>query len=165
MAITIKQNSDGTTSFHSEADGYAVALLGGVASPTTGTTAKYRGQIYAQISVAGGTDTAGGLVAWLIPTTFTNGVLVNEAILNVTTGSSGACSVSIGTAANGTTSSANLIDTLSVASTGTFDNYTDKGTNGKSRQKLTSGQYITMSTASGASSGLVATLTIGFVPL
>lgn len=166
MAVSIRQHTDGSMSLLAENDSIGVLRVGGLA-PTPGTAAKYRGQIYAQIPLVAGTDTAGGIVAWAIPTEYnTNGVLINDCIIDVTTIATAACSVSIGVAANATTSSANLIDTLDVHSaTGTFDNYTDKGTNGKSRQKFTSGKYVTVSTASGASAGLVGTLTIGYVPL
>jgi len=57
----------------------------------------------------------------------------------------------------------NLIDTLSVAAVGIFDNVTDKGTNGKTRQRVAPGQVVTGSTASGASAGLVGNLYLDYV--
>jgi len=90
-------------------------------------------------------------------------VIVTGVLVDVTTQSSGACTISIGTSATGTTSSANLIDTLSVAAAGSFDNITDKGTNGKSRQRLAVGSYVTGSTASGASAGLVGNAYITYI--
>jgi hypothetical protein len=99
-------------------------------------------------------DTAGGCFAWANPEGAS--ILIERVVIDVTTKSTGAGTLSVGTAANGTTSSANLIDTLDVGTAaGTFDNLTDGGTLGKSRQKLTSGQSVTGSKASGALAGLV----------
>jgi hypothetical protein len=78
--------------------------------------------------------------------------------LDVTTQSAGACTVSIGGAANGTTLNATLISGQSVAATGTFTKATPPV------QKIANGTWITASTASGASSGLVGQVYIEFVP-
>ena len=73
------------------------------------------------------------------------------------TKSTGACTIDVGTTAvSAATSSDNLIDGLDTGTAiGTFDNITDKGTNGKSRQKLASGKWVTASMASGAAAGTV----------
>ena len=114
------------------------------------------------IAITGGTDTGGGLFAWQNPEGAQ--IHINEVLLYVTTQSTGSCSVEIGTTAtNATTASNNLIDTLSVATTGLYDNYTDKGSNGKTRQTLASGKWVTGSTVSGASAGLVAVVYITYV--
>jgi hypothetical protein len=48
------------------------------------------------------------------------------------------------------------MDGLDVnGATGVFDNVTDKGTNGKSRQRIATGKWVTGSKASGASAGIV----------
>jgi hypothetical protein len=44
-----------------------------------------------------------------------------------------------------------------------FDHCTDKGSNGKSRQTLASGKWITASKASGATAGLVGYAYIQYV--
>ena len=63
---------------------------------------------------------------------------------------------SFGTAANGTTSSANLIDTYALGGTEkVVNNIDDKSTNGKSVQKMTLSQFVTM-TGSASTAGLVA---------
>ena len=100
-------------------------------------------------------DTAGGVFAWQNPESTV--ILIDRLVLDVTTKTTGACTVDIGTTAtSATTSSDTLIDGLDInAATGTFDNITDKGTNGKSRQRLASGKWVTGSVASGASAGLV----------
>jgi len=62
----------------------------------------------------------------------------------VLTKSTGAANASFGTAANGTTSSANLIDTYAIGGTEkVVNNIDDKSTNGKSVQKMTTSQFIT----------------------
>jgi hypothetical protein len=99
-------------------------------------------------------DTGGGIFAWQNPEA--TAIIVDSVVIDVTTPSSGACSVSVGTTSTGaTTSSANLIDTQSVAAAGQLDNISNKGTNGKSSGKVAAGKWITASTASGASAGLV----------
>lgn len=100
-------------------------------------------------------DTGGAALSWQNPEGVA--IIIDRLELDVTTVTTGAGTISVGTTAtNGTTSSANLIDTLDVnAATGLFDNITDKGTLGKSRQKLASGKWVTGSKASGALAGLV----------
>jgi len=99
-------------------------------------------------------DTAGGVFAW--QNTEDSAVLVHRVLLDVTTQTSGACTVDVGmTATNATTSADNLIDGLSLATAGLYDNIEDQGTNGTSRQKVAAGKWITGSKASGATAGLV----------
>ena len=100
-------------------------------------------------------DTGGGVLAWANPEA--GSILITRVVLDVTTKATGACTVDIGTtAASAATSSDTLIDGLDVGTaTGVFDSITDKGTNGKSRQKLATGKWVTGSMASGAAAGLV----------
>ena len=109
----------------------------------------------AKVKLNAGTDTGGGIFAWKNPEN--DAIIVERVVLDVTTPATGACSVEVGTTAtSATTASANLIDTLDVhTAAGSFDNITDKGTNGKSRQSLAAGKWVTGSTATGASAGLV----------
>jgi hypothetical protein len=78
-------------------------------------------------------------------------------LIDVTTAATGACTIDVGTTAvSAATSSDTLIDGLDVnAGIGLFDNITEKGSNGKSRQKLASGKWVTASQASGAIAGIV----------
>jgi hypothetical protein len=102
----------------------------------------------------GHADTAGGVVAWANPEGAA--ILVSRMVIDVNTKATGACTVDAGVAANVTTSNDGLLDGLDVGTAaGAFDNITDKGTNGKSRQKVTPSQFVTISVASGASAGLV----------
>ncbi|MDE2103759.1 MAG: hypothetical protein KGL39_41360 [Patescibacteria group bacterium] len=106
--------------------------------------------------------TAGGVFAWQNPEV--GAIIVRRVTLDVTTAATAAGTVSVGEAANGTTSAANLIDTLDVNSaTGTFDNIGSAGTNGKSTQKVASGAYVTASQASGDVTGLAGNAYIEYV--
>ena len=100
-------------------------------------------------------DTGGGVFAW--QNDETSSIIVQRLILDVTTKSTGACTLDCGTTAtSATTKIDDLIDGLDVnAAAGVFDNITDKGDNGKSRQKLAAGKWVTGSVASGASAGIV----------
>jgi hypothetical protein len=100
-------------------------------------------------------DTAGGCFSFQNPET--GAIVVNRVTVDVTTKATSAGTLSVGsTAVSGTTSSANLIDTLDVGTAaGTFDNVTDAGSAGKARQKVAAGKWVTGSKASGALAGLV----------
>jgi hypothetical protein len=99
-------------------------------------------------------DTGGGVLAWQNPES--SSIVITRLVVDVTTKSTAACTVDFGTTeTNATTSSDTLLDGVDVGTAaGTFDNITDKGTNGKSRQKLASGKWVTGSMASGAAAGL-----------
>lgn len=100
-------------------------------------------------------DTGGGVFAWANPEA--GSIIISRVELNVTTKATSACTVDIGTTAtNATTSSDNLIDGLDTGTAIiTADNITDKGSNGKSRQLLATGKWVTGSMASGAAAGTV----------
>lgn len=117
-------------------------------------TAEYRAVRVERVALAA-SDAAGGVFAWQNP--HENPVIIQRVDLYVTTVATAACTLDIGsTATSAATSSDNLIDGVDVnAATGVFDNITDKGTNGKSRQLLASGKWVTASKATGAAAGLV----------
>lgn len=107
-------------------------------------------------------DTGGGVFAWANPEAASIHIL--RVVLDVTTATSGACTADVGTTAtNATTSSDNLIDGVSLAAAGLKDNLGDAGTNGKAKQKLATGKWVTGSVASGASAGLVGFAYIHYV--
>lgn len=106
--------------------------------------------------------TAGGCFAWANPEV--GAIIVTRVVIDVTTVATAAGTLSVGQAANGTTSSANLIDTLDVnAATGTFDNVGSPGTLGKAVKKVAAGAYVTGSKASGALTGLVGSAYIHYI--
>ncbi|MDP4117669.1 MAG: hypothetical protein Q8873_00550 [Bacillota bacterium] len=108
-------------------------------------------------------DTGGGVLAWANPES--SSILVQRVIFDVTTKSTGACTLDVGaTATNATTSADNLMDGIDVGTAaGVFDNVENQGTNGTSVQKLASGKWITASKASGAAAGLVGYAYIEYV--
>lgn len=106
----------------------------------------------------------GGVFAWANPEP--GPIAVNRVTLDVTTVASAAATVSVGQAANGTTSSANLIDTLDVrTAAGLFDNLKNPGTLGKASQRVAAGAFVTGSQASGAVAGLVGNAYIEYLKL
>lgn len=128
-----------------------------------GTVAFDRSVKVAKVTLTGVVATTGGAIgSWTNPEA--GSILITRAVADITTKSTGAANANIGsTATSAATSSANLLDTLDVGTAaGTFDNITDKGTLGKSRQKLATGKFVTV-TGSADSSGLVGTLYIYYV--
>ncbi len=107
-------------------------------------------------------DTGGGVAAWANPEA--GSIIITRCVIDVTTKATSACTVDIGTnATNATTSSDNLLDGLDTGTAaGVFDNITEKGSNGKSRQKLATGKWVTASMASGAAAGMVGFLYIHY---
>jgi hypothetical protein len=125
-------------------------------------TAEYR-RVFVERVALTASDSAGGVFAWANP--HENTVLIKRVVVHVTTVATAACTLDIGTTAtSAVTSSDTLLDGLDVNSAaGVFDNITDKGSNGKSRQTLASGKWITASKASGATAGLVGYAYIQYV--
>jgi hypothetical protein len=115
------------------------------------------------VALAGGTDTGGGLGSWQNPEGAA--IIIEDVVVDVTVVASAACNIDVGTTnTNATTLSDNLIDGADIHSaTGQFDNFSNKGSNGKSTGKLASGKWITASMAdAGASAGFVGTLYISY---
>jgi hypothetical protein len=151
----LKQNTDGSVSIIRETDGQEVFRAGGPKTVSASAPAYMPGSVL-KLPVTGGTDTAGGLLAW--QNTLGYDILVDAATLDVTTQSSGACTVSIGGAANGATLNAGMISGQSVAATGTFGKATPVA------QKVAANAFITASTASGASAALIGNVYVSFFP-
>jgi len=150
-----------------QADATPLAALADTAITTAQTglamTSTNRLVKVARVALAN-VNTGGGIFSWANPEA--SAVLIDRVVVDVTTKATAACAIDIGTTAtNGTTSSDNLIDGLDVNNAvGVFDNITDKGTNGKSRQKINSGKWVTASVSGGgASAGLVGFAYIHYV--
>jgi hypothetical protein len=91
-------------------------------------------------------------------------LIVTRLVLDVTTMATEACTLDAGVGQSATTNYDNLIDGLDVnAAAGVFDNITDIGTNGKSRQRWESDGYLTISEKTGAIAGLVGNAYIEYV--
>lgn len=124
--------------------------------------AEFEGGAYHAALTAADDTTGGGVLSLANPEG--RDLYVTRLILNVSTESAGAAAVDAGIAANGTTSSDILIDGLSVATAGVFDNGKNGGTNGKLGQKWGASQYLTI-TASADATGLVGEAIIEYLPL
>lgn len=111
-------------------------------------------------------DTPGGVLSWANPVA--GSILVTGFFVDVTTASTVASTVDFGIAADGTTLSDTLIDGLDTGTgVGTYNWVDNKGDIGVGLKaiKLTQGQYITGSMASGACAGLAGQAIITYVVL
>lgn len=102
--------------------------------------------------------TAGGVAAIANPLGLP--LLILRVIVQVATPSAVAATVDAGVAADGVTLSDNLLDGLSVAAAGLFDNLDNGGTNGKNQQVWAADEFVTISQASGDVTDLAGTVTI-----
>jgi hypothetical protein len=167
MGVNLHQNGDGSASFIDDLTGYALLQLGGpesgtVTAGTASSAPRYGGAQTLKLPIGGGTDTGGGILSWQNPYPYE--LLVNEIMLRVNTSAAAACTIAAGCTTTGTSLSNNLLDALDVhTATGLFDNYTDKGSNGKTRQVLPQGGFLTISTSAGASTGLAGAAFLSFI--
>ena len=106
----------------------------------------------------------GGVVAWQNPET--TAIIVLRVILDITTASSGACTLDVGvTATNATTTSDTLLDGIDATAAVVSDSMNaalDTGANALA-QKLAAGKWITIDEKTGDATGLVATLFIQYI--
>lgn len=111
-------------------------------------TILYKGNMTAATSAA-----AGGVISWANPTG--ENILIELMYIDITTGSTGAATLDIGVAANGSTSADTLIDGCTASLAKVISNVVGGGTNGR-MCKASSTQYVT-GTASATIAGLVGT--------
>lgn len=155
--MDIKQNADGSMAIINPLDSSEVLRVGGPKAATQNSPI-YKNTSALKLAVAGTADTAGALLSW--QNNLGYDIIVIGAVLDVTTQSSGACTVSLGqTPTNGTTLSSNMISGQSVASAGQFKNAAPLGV------KVPNGTWITGSTASGASAALVGSFYMPYFPV
>ena len=106
----------------------------------------------------------GGVVAWQNPET--TAIIILRVILDITTASSGACTLDVGvTATNATTTSDTLLDGIDATAVVVSDSMNaalDTGANALA-QKLAAGKWITIDEKTGDATGLVATLFIQYI--
>jgi len=106
----------------------------------------------------------GGVVAWTNPESVA--IVVNRVVLDLTTASTGACTLDIGvTETTSTTTSDTLLDGIDAnAAVAVFDSMNaalDSGANAKA-QKLAAAKWVTIDEKSGDATGLVANLYIHY---
>ena len=116
-----------------------------------GNVSKYAG-MWLQGSLTA-SDAAGGVFS--VENDMGTSLVILRVVLQVTTGASGACTIDVGTAADGTTSADTLIDGVDVADATVADNIADKGSNGTSRLKWGPGAFVNASMKTGATAGIV----------
>jgi hypothetical protein len=111
-----------------------------------------------ELAVTGGASSSGVFASTANP--FGVSVIITRAILRITTQSTGASTLDIGVGANATTSNDGLIDGLSGATAGLYDNTlaANAGTNGRPSQLWTSTTFLNVAEASGNVDALVGTL-------
>ena len=157
MGTNLFQNADGSLGLRDEGLGYDLFKVGGPpirvggAAATNTNVPNYRGMFWLVARIQGPTDSGGGLCAVANP--FGQTVYIAGAgLLVVTTQSGAACTAQFGIAANATTSSATILAATSVAATG------QTATTLVPSWGAT--QFLTGSTSTGASSGLVGFLAV-----
>lgn len=145
MGTNIVQRDDGGAAFVDDASASEMFKVGGT---------RNRNYKVAKVALTGVAATTGGaLFAWPNPENVS--IIIDRLEIDITTKSTGAATADFGVAANATTTSDNLIDGYNVNATEkVVNNIDDKGTNGKSVQKLSNGQHIT-GTGSATTAGLV----------
>jgi hypothetical protein len=153
MGTNLIQRPDGGMDFQ-DSSGNIVGSIGGAVQ-------SFRNIKVAKIPITGVAATTGGaLFSWANPEQ--GSIIIERFQIDITTASTGAANGSFGVAANGTTSSANLIDTYALASTAkVVDNHVDNSTNGKFVQKMTTSQFVT-GTGSATTAGLVGNVYIHY---
>lgn len=91
-------------------------------------------------------------------------LIITRLVLDITTPTTGACTLDAGVGSGATTSYDTLIDGLDAnAAAGVFDNVENQGTNGKSAVRWESDGYLTISEKTGAIAGLVGNAYIQYV--
>lgn len=156
--------SDNYTVDEAQSGGLAVGTLVKYISATKGTVLlntffEHDGRKKCKFPVTAATTTTGGdAISWANPTGTT--IIVENVLLDITTQATGAATMDIGVAANGTTTSDTLIDEVDVGAAAIVASaINDGGTNGKGFRKMTSTQYIT-GTPSATLAGIAGTCTV-----
>ncbi len=98
-------------------------------------------------------DSAGGLFAWENTNTV---AVIASVLIDLTTQASGALTADVGPAVDATTLSDTLLDGVNLgAAAGIFNSVDHQGTNGLVFRRVPAGEFITGSTVTGASAGIV----------
>lgn len=151
------QYADGSYGGIRELDALQTWRSGGYMGPAGSNQPAFFGGFTLAFNVGGGTDTAGGILSY--QNNFGFDLMIISHQLDVSTQSSGVCTVSFGeTPTSGTTLASNMLSGQTVAAVGTFNG-------GSLSVKWPQGKWITGSTASGASTGLVARVLVSCLPM
>jgi hypothetical protein len=157
-ALTIKDDGNATTFAVLEmgeagwfyCNGTTWKLLARSFGTATGSIGE---EVTVKVALTAATVTTGGAVlSWANPVG--SSIIISRFKIYISTGSTGAATLDIGIAADGTTSNDTLLDGYNAQTTGVADNIENQGTNGVSAKLMTSTQFIT-ATASATVAGLV----------
>jgi len=113
-----------------------------------------------ELAITGASGSSGVFASTANP--FGYDVIITNAVLRITTQSTGASTLDIGVGANATTSNDGLFDGLSGAAAGLFSNAlaANLGTNGRPAQLWTSSTFLNVAEASGNVDALVGLLQV-----
>jgi hypothetical protein len=163
--MDFKQKDNGAAALWSDQEGKELWRIGGPSS-VTGITGgnqpghQYRAPFTVKVPLnTSGSATASALLTWqnVGPTD----LIIGHTRVDVTTGQTLTCTISVGVGASALSMDVLLIDSFAAAgvtpgSAGVFDNITDKGAAGKARAKLPVNSFVNVICAS---SGSVTSLT------
>lgn len=157
MGTNIRQNNDGSMSIINDDDGLEMSRAGGPSESRMAALGyAYRGRHVIKQRIAVTQTTAFG-----VANPFGTDVIVGLVYVNLRTTASVTATIDVGVTNALTGTSDNLLDGISLGGTAlalaVYDNITDKGTNGKSRQLWSPSQFIT-ATASATPTAAVADL-------
>lgn len=158
MGVNLRQTGAGNLAFANDSDSTEDLEIGGPKTPITGSSTSMRlmAERVAKFSVAGGTDTGGGILSWANPKPYS--ILLTRVQLDVLTASTTACTISVGTtAASATTAVTNALATANMTTVGQV-----ASTN--CALKVASGAWITMSQLAGVSAGMTGNLYLTHIP-
>jgi len=137
-----QQQDNGALSVYDGVAGKSLFAVGGASTPAPGGIGySHRASNFVKLTLGSSPGTC-GVLAW--PSPFAEDVVIGKAIVKIEAASTGGLDIGVG--ASATAFSDNLLDSVSTSATGVFDNITDKGTNGRSRQLLAAGAYVTATT-------------------
>jgi len=153
----LRQNADGSLSVIRENDSLDALRVGGRIGAAGSNIPGYIDGGQLVFNIGGGTDSAGGLLAWQNLTG--NDIVVTYAVLDVSSTATNACSASFGSTTNSTSSASNFISAQDVHTALVTVN------SGAKSIKVSASNFITGSVSSGTSSGLVGRAVFTYFPI
>lgn len=146
--MDFKQNPDGSAGVYSDLEGKTVWRVGGPKTPTTGSGNNFRAPYTIVIPFNTSGQGTAALGSW--QNTEPDPLLVKHTMIFISSDQNTTCNISVGVNTTGVSFDNNLISGFSASgqAVGVYDNITDKGGSGKSRQLLPSNNFVVISTDS-----------------
>ncbi len=154
----VKQNADGSLSVVREQDTFEAARIGGYMGPAGSNTPSYPNGGYLSFNIAGGTDTAAGILSW--QNNLAEDIIIDSFIVDIQTASSNGSSNTITfgvTTVSSTTTATNLFTSHVTTNTGQFANSAPVAV------KCIQNAWITGGTVAGTSGVLAGRVLVGYV--